>query len=202
MRLILIIAFVFLFASSTQPRQGSTPPTKDTCKDICLEKEVADFTRLIFADGGRMKIGFLVEHITWSDDYRRAAADVIQSQFSNNFVVAGDQTMGVLVLYISGTSVVSSGAQFVSLRLQIDSSELLLPENGNTFTDLHLAKIGDPTRALSGSLVFAEEGVLLPSIEPGTPYELWQALRMQTIREKVHDVLAEFAAHWDKSGKK
>jgi hypothetical protein len=67
--------------------QDSQPPSKD----VCLEKEVSDFTRPIFADAGRMKIRFLVEHITWSDEYRRAAADVIQSQFSSNFVAAADQ---------------------------------------------------------------------------------------------------------------
>lgn len=171
-------------------------------KDVCLEKEISDFTRLIFADRGRMKIGFLVEHVTWSDEYRRAAADVIQSQFPNNFVVASDQGLGVLVLYISGTSVVSNGAQFVSVRLQINSSQLLLPENGDSINDLHLAKIGDPTRSMSGNLVFAEEGVLLPPIEQGMPFELWQAVRMQTIREKVHNVLSKFVADWEKAGKK
>jgi len=168
MRLVLILAFASLFASPTQPEQGVTPPSKD----LCLEKEIADFTRLIFADGGRMKIGFLIEHITSSDDYRRAAADVIQSQFSKNFVVAGDQTLGVLILYISGTPVVSNGAQYVGVSLQISSSELLLPENGNSFADLHPAKIGDPTRVMSGQLVFAKDGVLLPLIEQGMPFEI------------------------------
>jgi hypothetical protein len=171
-------------------------------KNACLAKEVSDFTRPILADAGRMKIGFLVEDITWSDEYRRAATDVIQSQFSSNFVAAGDRTLGVLMLYISGTSVVSNGAQFVSVKLQMDSSELLLPENGDSFVDLHLAKLGEPSRAISGSLVFAEEGVLLPTIEQGMPFELWQALRMQTIREKVHDVLSKFVADWEKAGKK
>ncbi len=198
MRLVLILAFVFLFASPTQPQQGVTPPSKDAC----LENEISDSTRLIFADGGRMKIGFLVEHITWSDDYRRAAADVIQSQFSKNFSVAGDQTLGVLILYISGTPVVSNGAQYVGVSLRINSSELLLPENGNSFADLHPAKLGDPTRAMSGQLVFAEEGVLLPPIGQGVPFELWQALRTQTIREKVHDVLSKFVAGWEEAGKK
>jgi hypothetical protein len=107
------------------------------------------------------------------------------------------------MLYISGTSVVSNGAQYVDIKLQINSSEILLPENGNNiFTDTHLAKVGDPIRSMSGYLVFAEEGVLLPSIEQGTSFELWQVLRMQTIREKVHNVLAEFVANWDKAGKK
>jgi hypothetical protein len=200
MRLAPILAFVLLFASPTKPQQGVTIPNKD----VCLEKEMSDFTRPILADGGRMKIGFLVEHITWSDEYRRAAADVIRNQFSSNFVVADDdQTLGVLMLYISGTSVVSNGAQYVDIKLQINSSEILLPENGNNiFTDTHLAKVGDPIRSMSGYLVFAEEGVLLPSIEQGTSFELWQVLRMQTIREKVHNVLAEFVANWDKAGKK
>jgi len=138
MRLAPILAFVLLFASPTKPQQGVTIPNKD----VCLEKEMSDFTRPILADGGRMKIGFLVEHITWSDEYRRAAADVIRNQFSSNFVVADDdQTLGVLMLYISGTSVVSNGAQYVDIKLQINSSEILLPENGNNiFTDTHLAK--------------------------------------------------------------
>jgi len=203
MRPALILAFVLLFAWPTHPQQGVPPAGKDTCKDVCLEKEIADDTRLIFADHGRMKIGLLLEHITWFDEYRRAAIDVIQTQFPTNFVFAGnDQTLGVLVLYISGTSVVSNGAQFVNVRLQINSNEILLPEDGNSFADLHLAKVGDPIRAMDGYLVFAEEGVLLPPIEQGMPFEIWQAVRMQTIREKVHNVLAEFVASWDKAGKK
>lgn len=193
--LALLISLSLCMVARAQDSQSSK-------KDVCPEKEISDFTRPIFADGGRMKIGFLIEHITWSDEYRRAAADVIQSQFSNNFVVAGDQTLGVLILYISGTSVVSNGAQYVSVRLQADSSELLLPENGNSVNDLHVAKIGDPIRLMSGSLVFAEEGVLLPPIEQGTPFELWQAIRIEAIRGKVHDVLSEFVAAWDKAGKK
>ena len=193
-------AFVLLvlLSLSTVARAQKSQPNND----VCLEKEISDNTRPIFAEGGRMKIGFLVEHIAWSDEYRRAAADVIQDQFSNNFVVAGDQTLGVLVLYISGTSVVSNGAQYVSVRLQIDSSEPLLPENGDSFNDLHLAKISDPIRVMRGELVFAEDGVLLPPIEKGTPFELWQAVRIQAIREKVHDVLSEFVADWEKAGKR
>jgi hypothetical protein len=193
-----LMLLALLSLSVVAHSQDSQPPDKNAC----LEKELSDFTRLIFADAGRMKIGFLVEHITWSDEYRRAAADVIQNQFSSNFVPAGDRTLGVLILYISGTSVVSNGAQFVSVRLQMDSSELLLPENGDNFNDLHLAKLGDPTRAISGNLVFAEEGVLLPPIEQGMPFELWQAIRMQTIREKVQKVLSGFVANWEKAGKK
>ena len=171
-------------------------------KDACLEKEISDSTRLIFADGGRMKIGFLVEHITWFDDYRRAAADVIQSQFSNNFVAAGDQTFGTLILYISGTSAVSNGAQYVSVRLQINSSELLLPENGNSFADLHLAKLGDPVRPMTGQLVFAEEGVLLPPIGQSMPFELWHQLNIEQVRKEVQGVLSRFVSDWDKAGKK
>ncbi|MFZ0233952.1 MAG: hypothetical protein WAL74_12535, partial [Candidatus Acidiferrales bacterium] len=94
MRPALLLAFVFLFASPTQPQQGAAPPSKETCKDICLEKEVADNTRAIMSNGGRIKIGFIVEDITWSGDYRHAATDVIQNQFPNNFVVAGDDTLG------------------------------------------------------------------------------------------------------------
>jgi|SRR5690348_5729301 len=170
-------------------------------KDACLEKEISDSTRLIFADAGRMKIGFMVEDITWSDDYRRAAADVIQNQFSRNFVTAGGQTLGTLVLYISGTSAVSNGAQYVSVRLQIYSSEILLPENGNSLADVHLAKLGDPVRAVSGYFVFAEDGVLLPPIEPGTPFELWHQINIEQVRKKVQAVLSDFVAAWDKAGK-
>ncbi len=202
MRPILLLAFIFLFASPTQPQQGATSPSKDTCKDICLEKEIADFTCLIFADAGRMKVGFLVEHITWSDDYRRAAADVIQSQFSNNFVVAGDQTLGTLILYISGTPAVSNGAQYVGVSLRINSSELLLPENGNSLADLHVAKIGDHTRAMQGQLVFAEEGVLLPPIGQGVPFELWHQINIQQVRETVKKVLSAFVAGWEQAGNK
>ncbi len=196
--LVLLSLCAVAYSQSSQP-QSSQPPAKDAC----LEKEISDFTRIISADGGRMKIGVLAEHITWFDQFQHVAADVIQTEFPTKFVFAGDDTMGVLVLYISGTSMVSSGAQYVSIRLQmLDSGELLLPENGNTFADLHLAKLGDPVRSMSGSLVFAEEGVLLPPTEQGMPFEVWQALRMQTIREKVHAVLAEFVANWDKAGKK
>jgi hypothetical protein len=198
MRLVLTLAFVFLFASPTQPQQGVTPPGKD----VCLEKEISDFTRIIDADGEKPKIGFLVEHITWSDDYRRAAADVIQSQFSNNFVPAGDQTLGVLILYISGTSAVSNGAQFVNVRLQLNSSEILLPENAKSLLDIHPAKIGDPTRVMHGQLVFAEEGVLLPPMGQGMPFELWHQLNIQQIRETVKKVLSAFVADWEKAGKK
>lgn len=198
MRLALIVAFAFLFATPTQPHQGVTPPSKN----MCLEKEIADFTRLIFADGGRMKIGFLVEHITWSDDYRRAAADVIQSQFSKSFVDAGDQTLGTLILYISGTPVVSNGAQYVGVSLRMNSSELLLPENGNNFADLHPAKLGDPTRAMSGQLVFSEDGILLPPIGQGMPFEIWHQLNIQKVRERVQGVLSAFVADWEKAQKK
>lgn len=171
-------------------------------KDSCLEKEISDSTRLIFADNGRMKIGFVVEHITWSDKYQSAAESVIQSQFSSNFVNAGDTSFGVLVLYISGTSAVSNGAQYVDFRVQMPSSELLLPENGNGFNDLHMAKPGDPIRAISGNIVFAEEGVLLPPLDQGANFELWQSLRMQTIRENIAKVLSDFVATWKKEGKK
>jgi hypothetical protein len=192
------VLLMLLSPCAVAPSQDSQSPKKD----VCLDKELSDSTRLIFSDGGRMKIGFLVEHITWSDEYRLAATDVIKSKFSNNFVVAGDQTLGVLLLYISGTSVVSNGAQFVSVRLQINSSELLLPENEDSFNELHLAKLGDPSRPMSGNLVFAEQGVLLPPIEKGMPFELWQALRTQMIREQVQKVLTQFVADWDKAGKK
>lgn len=198
MRPILVFAFVLVFALPAEPQQGGTAPSKDTC----LEKEASDFTRILQADGGRIKIGFLTEGITWAKEYRRAAADVIQDQFSDRFVDAGDDTFGNLMLYISGTSAVSNGAQYVDIRLQLYSGELLLSENGKNFTELHLAKLSDPIHSLSGFFVFADEGVLLPTLEQGSSFELWQAVRMQTIREKVHDVLAKFAADWDKAEKK
>jgi hypothetical protein len=178
--------------------QDSKPPSKDAC----LEKEVSDFTRLIFAVSGKPKIGFLVEHITWSDDYRKAATDVIQSKFSNSFALAGDQTLGTLVLYISGTSAVSNGAQYVGVRLQMNSSEILLPEDGSSFSDLHVAKLGDPTRVMSGQLVLAEDGVLLAPIEQGIPFELWHQLNIQQVRSTVEKMLTEFVAAWEKAGKK
>jgi hypothetical protein len=90
----------------------------------------------------------------------------------------------------------------VSVRLQINSSELLPPENADSFNELHLAKLGDSSRPMSGNLIFAEQGVLLPPIEKGMPFELWQALRTQMIREQVQKVLAQFVADWDKAGKK
>jgi hypothetical protein len=65
-------------AHSQNPQpQNPQPPAKDAC----LEKEISDFTRIIFADGGRMKIGLIAEHVTWSDQYQHVAAEVIQSDF-------------------------------------------------------------------------------------------------------------------------
>lgn len=192
-----LVLLMLLSSGAVAHSQDSQPPSKDAC----LEKEVSDFTHLIFADGGRPKIGFLVEHITWSDDYRKAAADIIQSKFSNSFALAGDQTLGTLVLYISGTSAVSNGAQYVGVRLQIDSSEILLPENGDSFADQHLAKIGDPIRLMSGPLVLGEDGVLLAPIEQGIPFELWHQLNIQAVRGKVEQVLSDFVVKWDKAGK-
>jgi hypothetical protein len=176
-------------------------PTKDAGKDACLEKEISDFTRNIEADGDRLKIGFLIEHITWSDDYRRAASDVIQSRFPTKFVDAGDHALGLIVLYIHGTDAVSSGAQFVDVRLQLNSSEILLPENVKNFLDFYVAKIGDPTRVMSGELVFAEEGILLPPIGQ-MQFELWHQLSIQEVRKTVEKVLSDFAAKWEQTRKK
>ncbi len=178
--------------------------TPQTDQNACLEKEIKDFTRLLLTDGGRLKIGFLVEHITWFEDYQRAAVDVIQTQFPSNFVAAPDNTLGVVVLYISGTSVVSNGAQYISVRLQMNSSEVVLPENGDTLFDshLHLAKIDDPIRSISGNLVLAEGGTLLSPIPQGMPFELWHQLNIQEVRKDVQKVLSEFLADWDKAGKK
>jgi hypothetical protein len=197
MRPILVFALVLLVALPTVPQQVGMAPSKDPC----LEKEASDFTRILLTDGGRIKIGFLTEHITFAKEYRQAAVEVIQNEFSNRFVDAGDDTFGTLMLYISGTSVVSNGAQYVDIKLQLDSSELLLAENAKDFTQTHLAKLSDPIHSVSGFFVFDDEGVLLPTLEQGTPFELWQLLRMQTVREKVHDVLAKFVASWDKAEK-
>jgi hypothetical protein len=193
------VLFILLFVCGTVHAQA----TRDSLtKDACLEKEIGDTTHLIFADAGRMKVGFLVENITWSDEYKRTASDVIQKQFSSNFVSAGDSTLGVLVLYISGTSAVANGAQYVSMRLQIHSGELLLPEEGNGILDLHTAKIADPVRSMSGELIFDEEGVLLPPLEQGMNFELWRASRTQMLREKIAKLLSDFVKDWQKADKK
>jgi len=97
--------------------------------------------------------------------------------------------------------VVSSGAQFVNVRLQFPSSERLLPENAKSFLDIHLAKIGDPIRVMQGDLVFAEDGVLLPPIGQ-IQFELWHQLNIQQIREAVKKVLSTFVTDWEKAGKK
>lgn len=196
--LVFLAVPLLLLLTPARSQQDSKAPVQDTS---CLQKEVADYTRLIFADSGRMKVGLVVEDITWSDDYRRAAIDVIQKQFSNSFVTAGDQTMGTLMLYISGTSAVSNGAQYVGVSLRMNSSELLLPENGNGFADLHVAKLGDPVRPMSGYFVFAEDGVLLAPIEPGGSFEVWHAVNVDQVRKKVESVLSEFVTNWDKAGK-
>ena len=198
LRHILIPAFVLFLAAPARSQQEITP----ACKDACLEKETTDFTQIIVADGDRLKIGILAEDITWSDDYRRAAIDVIQNHFPDKFVYAGDQSLGVLMLYISGTPVVSNGAQYVNVRLQFYSSALFLPEDAKTIFDAHLAKLGHPIRMMRGELVFAEGGHLLPPIGQGTPFELWHQLNIQTIRETVQKVLDDFSAAWDKAGEK
>jgi hypothetical protein len=69
MRLALILTSAFLFASPTQPEQGLTSPGKDACKDVILEKEIADFTRILEAGGDKLKLGILTEDITWHDEY-------------------------------------------------------------------------------------------------------------------------------------
>lgn len=201
MRSILLLAFVFLFASPTQLQQQATPPSKDACKDLCLEKEIADFTRIFEADGDRLKLGILTEDITWHDEYRRAAIDIIQGQFPTQFVAAPDQSIGVPLLYIYGTSAVSNGAQFVNVRIEVFSDSLVIPENVKTFADYHLAKIGDPTRLVKGELVFVEHGILLPPIE-GMNFELWHQLNLQKVRENIKKTLSDFAAKWDAAGKK
>ena len=197
-RTILIPVFVFLFAVPTQPEQQ--PPTKDACKDVCLEKEIADFTRIVEADGDRLKIFILAEDLTWTDDYKRIAKDVIQTDFSDRFVPS-DSSFGVVMLYLSGTPVVSNGAQFVNVRLQINSSELFLPESWKTLADLHTAKIGDPTRLVEGWLAFSEHGTLLPPIG-GMNFELWHQINIQKVRENIKQTLSDFATKWDTAGKK
>ena len=63
-------------------------------------------------------------------------------------------------------------------------------------SDFHVAKIGDPTRVMSGELVFAEEGILLPPIGQ-MQFELWHQLNIQKVRETVGEVLSDFAAKWE-----
>jgi hypothetical protein len=201
MRLALILALAFLFASPTQSEQGPTSPGKDACKDVILDKEIADFTRILEADGERLKLGILTEDITWHDEYRRAAIDVIQSQFPTKFVAAPDQSIGVPLIYINGTSAVSNGAQFVNVRIEVFSDVMVIPENVKTIADYHLAEIGDPTRVVQGELVFVEHGILLPPIE-GMNFELWHQLNLQRVRENIKTTLADFAVKWEEAGKK
>ena len=202
MRPLLVLAIVSLFATPTEQQQGTAPPNKDVCKDICLEKEIADFTRVIYADSDKPKIGFLVENIAWSDDYRRVAEDVLQKDFSDRFVSAGNQSIGVPVLYIAGTSAVANGAQFVNVRIQLNSDMMLLPENAKTLFDIHPAKLGDPTRVLRGELVLVDDGTLLAPMSQGVPYELWHQLNLQEIRKSMKKELSEIVADWDKAGRK
>ncbi len=202
MRLALILALAFLFALPTQPEQQPTPPSKDACKDAILEKEIADFTRILETDNGRLKLGILTEDITWKEEYRRAAIDIIQSDFPTKFVAAPDQRIGLPLLYISGTSAVSNGAQFVNVQIQLFSDEIVIPENAKTFADYHLAKIGDPTRVLRSNLVFAQNGILLAPIEGGMNFELWHQLNLQKVRETIKKTLSDLAAKWDEAGEK
>jgi hypothetical protein len=202
MRLALILALTFLFAAPTQSEQQPTPSSKDACKDAILEKEIADFTRVFETDNDRLKLGILIEDITWKDEYRRAAIDIIQSEFPTKFVAAPDQSIGVPLLYINGTSAVSNGAQFVNVQIQVFSDVMVIPENVKTFADYHLAKIGDPTRVVKGNLEFSQNGVLLSPIEGGMNFELWHLLNLQKVRETIKKTLSDFAAKWDEAGKK
>lgn len=194
---LLILAVPYLCALPTDSQQPAATPSKEGCKDAILEKEIADFTRPVDADGERIKLFILAEDLTWTDDYRRIAKDVIQSDFPDRFVPS-DSSFGVVLLYLSGTPVVSNGAQFVNVRLQINSSELLLPES---WKDLHTPKIGDPSRLVEGWLVFSEHGILLPPIG-GMNFELWHQINIQKVRENIKQTLSDFAAKWDAAGKK
>jgi hypothetical protein len=190
----LLPLFVVPGFSQDSPRPG---------KDVCLEKEVSDVTRLIFADGEKLKIGFLVEHFTGADGFRQTAIEVIRTQFSNKFAAEPDRTLGMPYLYISGTPVTPDGSQFVDIKLQIEDGILLLPESGNTYNDLHLAKIGDPSRSISGHFVFAEEGRLLPAVPSGPLGQVvWNEGRTLQLREMVQKVLSEFSTDWEKAGNK
>jgi len=199
----LVVFAVLSFAQTaapTQPQQTTSSSSKDI---TCLEKEIADSTRLLEADSDRLKVGILAEDITWHDEYRRAAIDIIQSDFPNKFVAVPDQSIGVLLLYIHGTSADSNGAQFVDVEIQIFSDEMVLAENAkNSLLDLHLAKLGDPTRVLSGHLVLAENGVLLAPLAQGMNFELWHLLNLQKVRENIKQTLSDFAGKWEEAGKK
>ena len=198
---LLILAALFLYALPTDSQQPAAPPSKEACKDAILEKEITDFTRIFETDGDRLKLGILSEDITWHDEYRRAAIVVIQSQFPAKFVAEPDRSLGVPILYISGTSAVANGAQFVNVRVMVFSDLMVIPENAKTFADYHLAKIGDPTRVVNGNLMFAENGILLAPIE-NMNFELWHQLNLQEVRETIKKTLSDFAAKWDESGKK
>jgi len=199
---LLILAVPCLCALPTESQQPAAPPSKDACKDVILEKEIADFTRVLETDNDRLKLGILTEDITWKDEYRRAAIDIIQSEFATKFVAAPDQSIGVPLLYISGTSAVSNGAQFVNVQILVLSDLMVIPENVKTFADYHLAKIADPTRLVKGNLVFAQNGVLLAPIEGGMNFELWHQLNLQKVRENIKKTLSDFATKWDEAGTK
>src|SRR5277367_156070 len=199
MKTLLSLTLLLLIPWSTDSQQPAAPPSnKDACKDAILEKEIADFTRIVEADGERIKIFILAEDLTWTDDYKRVAKDVIQSDFSDRFVPS-DSSFGVVLLYLSGTPVVSNGAQFVNVRLQINSSELLLPESLKA--GLHTPKIGDPSRLVEGWLVFSEHGILLPPVG-SMNFELWHQINIQRVRENIKQTLSDFATKWDTAGKK
>lgn len=197
---LLILAILFLCAVPTDSQQPVAAPSKDPCKDAALEKEIADFARTFATDSDRVKLGVLVESITWKDDYRRAAIEIIQSEFPTKFV-ATDETLGAPFIYISGTSAVSNGAQFVSVRVEILSDMIVKPENAKTLFDTHLAKIGDPLRLMKGQMEFAEHGELLPPIG-NMNYELWHQLNLETVRQAIKTTLSDFAAKWAEAGKK
>ena len=199
---LLILAVLYVCALPTDSQQPAATPSKDACKDAILEKEIADFTRILETDSGRLKLGILTEDITWHDEYRRAAIDVIQSQFPSKFVAAPDQSIGAPLLYISGTSAVSNGAQFVNVQIHVLSDVMVIPENAKTFADYHLAKIGDPTRVVNGNLVFAQNGILLAPIEGGMNFELWHQLNLQKVRENIKKTLSDFTTKWDAAGTK
>lgn len=199
---LLILAVLYLCALPTDSQQPAATPSKGACKDAILEKEIADFTRILETDNDRLKLGILTEDITWKDEYRRAVIDIIHSEFPTKFVAAPDQSIGVPLLYISGTSTVSNGAQFVNVQILVLSDLMVIPENVKTFADYHLAKIADPTRLVKGNLVFAQNGILLAPIEGGMNFELWHQLNLQKVRENIKKTLSDFETKWEEAGKK
>jgi hypothetical protein len=120
-------------------------------------------------------IRILAENIDGSDAYQYAAAQVIRTQFGDNFEMKPNAN---LTLYLSGTNTLGdsgSQTQEVVIRLEVVVSAPL--------------RVGSKTQRLEGELVFDEKGGVVENYSTEE--------RVQYVKEEVYAVLNEFIQHWE-----